>query len=74
MPSRQLLAPRRYDERLLSIRQEMACANVFVVSEQVWGSTTEEDVAKEKGVHGGGGEWAGVGGGVGVDKSDYSQE
>lgn len=62
------LAPRRYGERLLSIRQEMTRANVFVASEQAWGNTTEEDVAKEKRPWGWG---VKVGG---DDKSDYSQE
>lgn len=58
------LAPRRYGERLLSIRQEMTRANVFVASEQARGNTTEEDVAEEKKAIGGG--RTGLGGGEGV--------
>lgn len=64
------LAP-RYGVRLLSIRQEMTCTNVFVASKQAWASTTGEDVAEEK--RGGRGE-ARLAVGIGeFDKSDYSQ-
>lgn len=57
------LAPRRYGERLLSIRQEMTRANVFVA--------LAKDVAEEKGL------FEGVEGGLGgtgeFDKSDYRE-
>lgn len=74
------LAPNRYSERLLSIRQEMTCANVFVASERARGNTTEEDVAEEKRPWEGAGwgwvavrGWVVVGGVGEFDKSDYSQ-